>query len=140
MTDQPDLPLNDEFDPDRLPQGSFDDVPMKKWARSLIEGVEAQVAAFQRMGYSQEEAHRLAQTAMVVLSQLWGGRSQYLPFGESLTIALRDSEIFHRATRDNLLALADEYKMTERHVRRIVFTQARLHRRRMQGSLFPTGE
>ncbi|WP_282265963.1 Mor transcription activator family protein [Stenotrophomonas sp. PS02298] len=136
MTDQIDLPLSDEFDPERYMKASFDDVPSKKWARSLVEAVEVQEATFRRMGYSPEDAMNLARAGMLALSQLWGGRSHYLPSGDSLNVALRDAEIFRRANRDNMGALAAEYKMSQQHIERIVRIQGRLHRRRTQGSLF----
>ena len=50
--------------------------------------------------------------------------------------ALRDAEIYRRAHRGNILTLASEYGLTERHIWRICRQQRKLHLEKIQGRLF----
>lgn len=128
----PDVPV----DPNGLLQADLDVVPKEKWPAALVEAIEVLEAAFEREGYKETEAFRLARVAVVALAQVWGGRYRYLPRGDDLVTALRDAEIFRRARRGNIEALASEYGLTDRSVWRIVRQQYDLHQRKRQGCLF----
>lgn len=115
----------------------LDDLPKERWPRDLVAAIEVQEAAFQRLGYSEEEAFKLARAGVLALAEYGGGRQWYLPRGDALMTAMRDAEIYRRAHRGNVMALASEFKLTERHIWRICRQQYALHIRKIQPPLFP---
>lgn len=132
--EQGEMPLGDEG-------GRYDGVPDHKWPRRLVERIEVIEARFLRMGYADGEAFKLAAEAVMELAKFQGGRMDYLPTGEALETALKHAEIYRRANRDNIDALAVEYGMTPRHVYRIISEQRKLHIKRTQRELhFEGGE
>lgn len=132
----PGLPI----DPEGLLGANLDDLPKERWPQELVNAIEVLEAAYHRAGYPDEAAFTLARVGMVALADYRGGRQWYLPRGDALATALRDAEIYRRARRDNIGALADEYGLTERHVWRIVRQQYALHRRKIQLQLPLGGE
>lgn len=140
MSNQDDLLLDCHIDPKGLLDANLDDVPAHRWAHGLVQLIEVQEAVFVRLGYPRDEAFVLARSGVLAIAEFGGGRDWYLPRGDDLRIALRDAEIWRRATRRNIGALAVEHGLTERQIWRICSQQRKLHVNKMQGRLFEDGE
>lgn len=136
MSDQGDLLPDVPIDPSRIHDADLDNVPASRWAQGITHMIEVQGAEFRHMGYAPDEAFRLARAAVLALSRYFGGRQWYMPRGDALLIALRDSEIYQRARRGNIPALAGEFGLTEIHVWKICRQQRKLHLDKAQGRLF----
>jgi len=113
----------------------LDEIPVSKWGKILGELLDKQVAAFRRRGYDEAESRGLARTGILVVAELMGGKNWYFPKGEDLRVFLRDIEIARRANRDNIEALAREYRLTPRSIYRIILEQRREYVARRQGTL-----
>lgn len=120
-----------------VPDAALDALPKDRWPRDLVAAIEVQEAAFQRLGYSEDDAFKLARAGVLALAEYGGGRQWYLPRGDALVSAMRDAEIYRRAHRGNIASLAAEFKLTERHVWRVCRQQYALHIRKIQLPLFP---
>ncbi|TBV76857.1 Mor transcription activator family protein [Pseudoxanthomonas winnipegensis] len=140
MAEQRDLLPDSPLEMQGLLDAELGDVPKEKWPAALVEAIEVLEAEYERMGYPETEAFRLAQRGIVALAQIWGGRYRYLPRGDDLVTAVRDAEIYRKARRGNIDALARAHGLTDRHVHRIVHQQHKLHIRKRQGNLFEEGE
>ena len=114
----------------------LDALPKERWPRDLVAAIEVQEAAFQRLGYGEDDAFKLARAGVLALAEYGGGRHWYLPRGDTLLVAIRDAEIYRRAHRGNIATLATEFKLTERHIWRICRQQYALHIRKIQPALF----
>lgn len=140
MSEQADLLPDEPIDPRGLLAANLDDIPAHRWAQGLVQLIEVQEAVFVRLGYASDEAFRLARAGVVAIAEFGGGRDWYLPRGDDLHAAMRDAEIWRRANRRNIGALAAEHGLTERQIWRICNQQRKLHRDKMQGRLFEDGE
>lgn len=127
-------PTSDELE--GLSQRDVVDVPAAKWARALVEFIEQIELVYVRDGMPADDAFRLASLAVRSIAEFRGGRQFYLPRGDELLTALRHAEIFHRANRANIEALAAEHGLTVSQVYRICRQQRALHIRKTQGRLF----
>jgi len=122
-------------DEQRLADDDLAEVRAARWPEGLVNLLKVQEAAFRRSGLSADAAFTLAKAGIVEMARYYGGRQWYLPRGDDLHTALRDAEIYRRANRDTMDALADEYGLTPRSVSRIVRRQRRLHLDKVQGRL-----
>lgn len=137
MAEQADLmPQPTPEDLAGLSQRDLVDVPAGKWARSLVEFIEQIELTYVRDGVPAGDAFRLASLAVRSIAEHSGGRQFYLPRGDDLLTALRHADIFHRATRANIEALAAEHGLTVSQIYRICRQQRALHIRKTQGRLF----
>lgn len=118
------------------------EVPESRWAGNLASMVAVTRAAYLRMGMDEDVAAKLATAAVLAQAEYMGGRQLYLPKGDRLRRALRDAEIFHRAHRGNIDALATEFGLTDSQVYRINREQRALFIATRQGrfSFEPKGE
>lgn len=119
-----------------LLQAGADEVPEDRWAPTLARLVEVLCSRYERMGFADPELTRLANTTVIEIAHYFGGRMLYLPRGDRLRLALRDAEIYRRARRGNVQALAQEFELTDIQVWRIVRQQRRLHLDKIQGKLW----
>lgn len=136
MTEQGELMPADGNSLALKPGAELDDLPANAWEKNLVQMIEVQEAAFVRDGLSEGEAFRLARVGMLALAEFHGARQWYLPRGDRLRTALRDAEIYRRARRGNIQALAAEFQLSDLQVWRIVRQQRKLHLRKIQGQLF----
>lgn len=137
MSDQRELlPDAAASDLDGLSTLDVADVPQEKWARSLVESIEVMEAAYRRAGVDADLAFRLASLGVRAVAEFRGGRQFYWPRGDALVTALRDAEIYHRANRNNIEALAEEFDLNVSQIYRICRQQRALHVRKVQGRLF----
>lgn len=111
----------------------------KQWAPLLVDMVRVVEADKIRRGAAADEAFRDARAAVLAIAEYFGGRQTYLPKGTRLATALRDAEIWRRYTGSpaSARALAAEYGLSEIHMYALLARQRELHRRRLQGRLFP---
>lgn len=137
MADQRDLLGMPEGEEARklLEQGAAD-LPEETWAPTLVHLVQVTEAKLRREGIAREQAPALARGVVLELASYFGARRIYLPAGARLKTALRDIEIYRRARRGNIQALADEFELTDIQVYRIIRQQRALHLRKIQGRLF----
>jgi Uncharacterized conserved protein len=136
MVDQPDLIPDLPIDARGLMSADLDDLPKERWPRELVRAIEVVESAYIEAGYAEDVAFELARAGMVALADFGGGRQWYLPRGDALQTALRDANIYRRSRRGNIPALAAEFRLTERHVWRILRQQYHLHRNKVQLQLF----
>lgn len=111
------------------------DLPADRWAPTLAAMVAVLTAALKRQGIPEDEAPRLATAGVLAQAEYAGGRMMYLPRGDRLRLALRDAEIWQRAKRGNIDALAQEYGLSDIHIYRICKQQRELYIARRQGRL-----
>jgi len=127
------------LDMQRLLAAARDDdveIPVSKWGGILSDMIDAQAAAFMRMGHDVTTARYLAQTGILALAELMGGKNWYFPNAAALREELRDIEIYRRFNGRNLEVLAREYRVTLRQMYRIISEQRRAANARRQGQLF----
>ncbi len=135
-TEQIDLLELDEASLAMQPDDTLDDIPQEAWAKDLVQLIEVQELAFTKAGIDPAQAFRLARVGVLAQAEYHGGRQFYLPRGDRLHIALRDAEIYRRANRRNIRALAQEYGLIDSQIWRICRQQHKLHLRKVQGQLF----
>ncbi len=119
----------------------LDDVPAdvrKKWPKDLVAIIDMLIATYERMGYPQEEAHRLTLGTVKELALYCGGRYFYLPKGDVLDRAIRDRNLYKDWSDNGILPneLATKYRLAVQHVYRIIKEQRMYHARRVQPDLF----
>ncbi|EAM8419865.1 transcriptional regulator [Salmonella enterica] len=109
----------------------------RQWPRALAGLVDIFEREFCRQGMNEPEARRLARNAVVAQAGYMGGRSWYLPTGETLFAALRHHEIFTRwHGGEDIEALRCEYRLSQTQIYAIIREQRQLHVRRIQPPLF----
>lgn len=115
------------------------ELPEDRWAPQLTELVAFLEALFKRRKMTPEAAFAMACEVVMELSLAFGGRSQYLPRGDRLRIALRDAELWrrYRGQPRQIEQFARELGVTTIHVYALLAKQRALHLGRLQGSLFP---
>jgi len=79
-------------------------------------------------GVEQPQAAELAQVVIKALAFLHGGRVFYLPKGEALKRALRDSEIWARFNGNNMYELSIEFGLSQKQIYVILTEQRELRR------------
>lgn len=118
---------------DQVPEADL----RRQWPRALAGLVDIIEREFCRQGMEVRDARRLARNAVVAQAGYMGGRSWYLPTGESLFAALRHHEIFARwHNGEDIEALRCEYHLSQTQIYAIIREQRRLHVRRIQPPLF----
>ncbi|MEW5838364.1 MAG: Mor transcription activator family protein [Pseudomonadota bacterium] len=103
-----------------------------QWPAALVDLLD--VAAQSLKGQMPEEqAERVATTVIAAIANYHGGRQFYLPKGQGLERAMRDREIYrdYKHTRESVLQLAEQYRLTEQAVYKIIEEQRALHKKRL---------
>ena len=83
----------------------------------------------------QVQARRLARELAVVLAKYFGGQPIYIPKGKQLTLAIRDTQIWHEFRGKNINELARRYQLTHMRIYDIVKKQRALHMEKIQPQL-----
>jgi Mor family transcriptional regulator len=142
MSQQGDLLSNDPNEAAcRIACASEEDLPEGTWPRQIADMVDVVTAHFRRRGHSLEEA--LTEAREVVLAQAFymGGTQLYFPSGKALALALLHARIYHEhRSGASCEWLASTYKLSVRHIERIVANQAKVRYHRRQHSLFPADD
>lgn len=124
-----------------LTEDSTAKVSEENWAPLLAAMVAVLAATHRRLGFDDAQAAKMATSGVLAIAEYLGGRTAYLPRGDRLRKALRDAEIYHRARRGNIRKLAEEYRLSDLQIYRIVREQKELHLAKVQGRLnFGEGE
>lgn len=119
----------------------LDDIPddelKKNWPGTLRDLVDVISAELHRQGIEPAQAGMLARKVAAAQAGYMGGRSYYLPVGESLFTELRNNEIFSRWSQgEKIETLRRHYQMSETQIYSVIRNQRRLHQERTQPRLF----
>lgn len=100
-----------------------------KWPSILATIVDVLKAELERQG---EKSDKIAQAKGLTfaIAQYFGGSSFYLPTGLHLKNALRNIEIYHRFTGNNVRELTKEFNLSESHIYAILREQRKLQKER----------
>lgn len=107
-----------------------------KWPRRLHELYELHLAFNLRRGMAAEAAAADARDRCILLGDYLGGKMFILPRGDSLRLALRDKQIWSEFDGRNHEVLAARYGLTLQQIYRVLATQGKLNRSKLQGRLF----
>lgn len=110
----------------------------RAWPRILADIIDLFLAELQRSGMKRDDAINYAPKLAAALGYYFGGRSYYIPTGETLKSALRDNMLFHdyQHSDGDIKKLAEKYDLTDSMVYLIIREQVSLHRKRIQINLF----
>lgn len=117
---------------DQIPTAELKD----KWPSALADLVDVMTAELTRVGVV--DASGVARKLAFSLASYMGGRAYYIPTNSSLTVALRDHQIFEAWLdgRGDVDALSRQYGVSQPQLYSIIATQRKLHRRRHQHDMF----
>lgn len=108
-----------------------------RWPQRLVEIYDVLFAYnARRRGLAEDDAARDAAAQAILLADYLGGAVVYLPRGDSLRKAVRDSEAYRRHNGRNTEELAREYGMTTTKFYELIAREKSRRVRRMQGRLF----
>lgn len=106
------------------------------WPATLAEMVDVIAHHMERQRKSDRTtAQTVAREITVLLARHFGGHPIYIPKGNSLDLAIRDTKIWHEFNGRNVTELARRYKLTDMRVYSIIKVQRRLHVDRIQCQL-----
>lgn len=111
-----------------------DQASRRRWPKDLAAIVMVVEAALQRRPGRTDFA--VAAEVTLEISRYAGGRQLYIPTGRRLETALRDADIYRRARRGNIEALAQEFGLTVTAVYEIIREQRALYVKKVQPPLF----
>lgn len=122
-------PADDELDP--LPG------VLENWSH-IVAGAVADFVP----GVAAELALRAGREAVMRLSEEYGGASAhtYLNKAQSIRLDARDREILAKFNGRNFTALGLEYRLSDRHIRRLVKRAEAIEKARRQDDMFPGRE
>lgn len=102
------------------------------WPKLLVDMLDVACAALMDAGAKEGRARDIAIIVLRALARYHGGRSAYLPTGDTLDDALKHYRIFKESGKTSVRELSEKYGMTEVHIYRIVARQRQLVRARAQ--------
>lgn len=105
------------------------------WPSMLADLVDVVRAELCRQGISNADAKVQAGKIAGVIAHYLGGQTIYMPSGDRLKIALRDSQIYQEFTGNNVHALIRKYRLSQTQIYEIIRVQRSLFRRRNQPDL-----
>lgn len=115
----------------------FPDEPERIWPKLLVDMLDVASAGLVDAGAKDERAREIAIIVLRSLARYHGGRSAYLPTGDSLDEALKHYRIWKESWKVSVRELSEKYGVTEVHIYRIIKRQTRLARARVQPDLWP---
>lgn len=80
-------------------------------------------SAMEDAGYKKDESRSIAETAVKAISFMAGGRQFYMPKGEKLKNAIRNSQILRDFTGNNVRELAAKNDLSEARIYTIIKSQ-----------------
>lgn len=108
-----------------------------RWPQRLVEIYDVLFAYnTKRRGLGMDDAARDSSAQAILLADYLGGAVVYLPRGDGLRKAVRDSEAYRRHDGRNTEQLAREYGMTTTKFYELLAREKARRVRRMQGRLF----
>jgi Mor family transcriptional regulator len=111
-----------------------------RWPAKLAELYDIEYQCGLRRGLPPDEAATDATARTIMIADYLGGSSVYLPRGDELRRAVRDSEVFRRHRGNNHEELAREIGMTSTKLYELIAREKRRRQRKMQGRLFERDE
>ncbi|WP_044469781.1 Mor transcription activator family protein [Mannheimia massilioguelmaensis] len=118
----------------------LDDIPeaeiANQWAGNLADMIEVMRTELCRQGEPEDQAKLRACKLAGVLAHYIGGQTIYMPTGERVKMAIRNAQIYHDFTGNNVRELIRKYKLSESKIYEIIREQRSLFRRRNQYDLF----
>ncbi len=135
--DQNDMFGDDDHGNDLSKYQALADVDMDRWPKVMAELVDVfrAEALRHKMAATEEAADKLARWLVLTLGGYFGGRPMYLPKGDKLEIALRDTHIWQEFSGNNVPELAVKFKLTTVRIYDILAQQRTLHRAKVQPQL-----
>lgn len=138
MTEQDDLFANDHSLIGQLID-QLDHIPPEeikhRWPQSLAEMVDVIACELVRQNVEKAQAQLMASKLASIIAHYLGGRSTYIPTGETLKDALRDYLIYAKFNGKNIRELCEEFSLSESHIYGIIRQQRGLLKRRYQREL-----
>jgi Mor family transcriptional regulator len=107
-----------------------------RWPMRLVEIYDIEFAYSLRQGLDRDAAARDAAARTILIADYIGGSSIYLPRGDELRRAVRDSEVYTRHRGSNHDALAREIGMTSTKLYELIAREKARRTRKLQGRLF----
>jgi len=104
------------------------------WPKLLVDMLDVARAALMDAGAREGRARDIAIIVLRALARYHGGRSAYLPTGDTLEDALKHYRIWHESGKTSVRELSEKYGLSEVHIYRIVARQRNLVRARAQGA------
>ncbi|TEW31412.1 transcriptional regulator [Histophilus somni] len=112
------------------------DIEIKnRWPTTLANIIDVMRTELVRQGLAQDSANKQASKLVGVIAHYFGGQSIYLPTGDKLKEALRNTAIYQDFTGNNVPELVRKYQLSESHIYAIIREQRALYRRRNQPEL-----
>lgn len=106
--------------------------PESVWPKLLVDMLDVARTALMDAGAKEERAREISIIVLRALSRYHGGRSAYLPIGDSLEDALKHYRIWQESGKVSVRELSGKYGMSEVHIYRIIARQRKLVRARAQ--------
>lgn len=115
--------LNKSFSDELLEH--INDITIKdhyKWPKDLAALLDIFESALMRYGFKVTEAKKLSHLLLAEEANYCGGRHIYIPKGDRLKTAIRDTELFYDWHEKNICPneLATKYRLSIQHVYRII--------------------
>lgn len=107
-----------------------------RWPQRLVELYDVLFAYARKIGLDDEASARDASARTLLIADYLGGSVVYLPRGDALRRAVRDSEAYRRHNGRNTDMLAREYGMTSTKFYELLARERRRRVRSFQGRLF----
>lgn len=124
-------------DPLDLIERAGDDMPDRaRWPERMAELFDIEHAYNLKRGMSADDAARDAGARVILLCDYLGGSVTYLPRGDALRQAVRDSITYRRHCGSNTEALARELGITTTNLYALLAREKKRRLREMQGRLF----
>lgn len=137
MTDQREMFNALTCDPfDLIERGSEVLSDKARWPQRLVEIYDLLFAYAKRQGLDDNVAANDATCRTILIADYLGGSVVYLPRGDALRIAVRDSEVYRRHNGRNTEQLARELGMTTTKFYELLARERKRRARKFQGQLF----
>lgn len=106
------------------------------WPKLLVDMLDVARVALADAGAKEDRAREIAIIVLRSLARYHGGRSAYLPTGDTLDEALKHYRIWQESGKLSVRELSEKYEVSEVHIYRIIARQRALARARVQPDLF----
>jgi Mor family transcriptional regulator len=124
-------------DPLDLIEHAGDDMPNRaRWPEKMAELFDIEYSYNTKQGMSEDDAAADAAARVILICDYLGGSVTYLPRGDTLRQAVRDSAAYRRHTGRNTESLARELGITTTNFYALLARERKRRVRKMQGRLF----
>lgn len=130
--------FGDELDEEAIQRNlhQHDSTEVHHWPKRLVELIDVVTNTLvQKHSLELSDARHQARDVTIAIAQCWGGMQVYLPFGRTLTNAIRNKEIWNDFTGNNIDDLVRSYRLTKVQIYNILAQQRALHVTKNQFSI-----